>query len=229
MTNHFSLGSRSNRGFTLIELLIVIAIILILIAIALPNFLEAQIRARVTKAKAELRTLATAHEMYWQDWKQYPPDHDPDDYSPDQNGLYQLTSPLTYLKALPIDPFSIVGGILEEGDEIGWETASTGLAPVRAAGGAITKGNNSGIHAYVLTSHGPNQRDDFSWNDMWPFIKTGAAPACTGGGELNGWMTYAATNGTKSAGEIVLVGGEWRNGNYCIDGWQHIVGKGARY
>jgi prepilin-type N-terminal cleavage/methylation domain-containing protein len=48
------------KGFTLIELLIVIAIILILIAIALPNFLEAQIRARVTKANGELRSLSTA-------------------------------------------------------------------------------------------------------------------------------------------------------------------------
>jgi prepilin-type N-terminal cleavage/methylation domain-containing protein len=53
-----------NRGFTLIELLIVIAIILILIAIALPNFLEAQVRAKVTRAVAELRTVATAVESY---------------------------------------------------------------------------------------------------------------------------------------------------------------------
>lgn len=51
---------RRKKGFTLIELLIVIAIILILIAIALPNFLEAQIRARVTKANGEMRSLATA-------------------------------------------------------------------------------------------------------------------------------------------------------------------------
>lgn len=51
---------RKIKGFTLIELLIVIAIILILIAIALPNFLEAQIRARVTKANGEMRSLATA-------------------------------------------------------------------------------------------------------------------------------------------------------------------------
>lgn len=51
---------RRIKGFTLIELLIVIAIILILIAIALPNFLEAQIRARVTKAMGEMRSLSTA-------------------------------------------------------------------------------------------------------------------------------------------------------------------------
>ena len=53
--------SRRN-GFTLIELLIVIAIILILIAIALPNFLEAQMRAKTAKAQSEMRTLATAIE-----------------------------------------------------------------------------------------------------------------------------------------------------------------------
>ncbi len=48
------------RGFTLIELLIVIAIILILISIALPNFLEAQERARVARAKANLKSMQTA-------------------------------------------------------------------------------------------------------------------------------------------------------------------------
>lgn len=59
-------------GFTLIELLIVIAIILILISIALPNFLEVQVRARVVKAKAEINSLRTAFESYMQDFKVYP-------------------------------------------------------------------------------------------------------------------------------------------------------------
>ena len=48
------------KAFTLIELLIAIAIILILIGIALPNFLEAQERARVARAKANLHSIATA-------------------------------------------------------------------------------------------------------------------------------------------------------------------------
>ena len=65
--------STSNlRGFTLIELLIVIAIILILIAIALPNFLEAQVRAKVTKVRGEIRTTAVALESYQTDWRTYP-------------------------------------------------------------------------------------------------------------------------------------------------------------
>ncbi|MCA9445088.1 MAG: prepilin-type N-terminal cleavage/methylation domain-containing protein [Candidatus Omnitrophica bacterium] len=59
---------RKGRGFTLIELLIVIAIILILIAIALPNFLEAQNRARITKAAAHMRTIETAARTHLADY-----------------------------------------------------------------------------------------------------------------------------------------------------------------
>jgi len=52
------------KGFTLIELLIVVAIIAILAAIAVPNFLEAQTRAKVSRCKSDMRTLALAIEAY---------------------------------------------------------------------------------------------------------------------------------------------------------------------
>ncbi len=63
--NKMILNKKGIEGFTLIELLIVIAIILILIAIALPNFLEAQVRAKVTASRSNMRSIETAmHSLY---------------------------------------------------------------------------------------------------------------------------------------------------------------------
>ena len=55
-------------SFTLIELLIVVAIIAILAAIAVPNFLEAQARSKVSRIKADMRTVGTAIETYRVDY-----------------------------------------------------------------------------------------------------------------------------------------------------------------
>src|SRR5689334_23086211 len=51
---------RKQEGFTLIELMIVVAIIGILAAIAIPNFLQYQMKSRQSEAKTNLQAIRTS-------------------------------------------------------------------------------------------------------------------------------------------------------------------------
>lgn len=91
------------RAFTLIELLIVVAIIAILAAIAVPNFLEAQTRAKVARVSSDLRTMATALEAYCVDCNHYPPSWD---WAYTEEALIRLTTPVAYMNSLLADPLN---------------------------------------------------------------------------------------------------------------------------
>lgn len=67
-------GGKMGKAFTLIELLIVVCIIAILAVIAVPNFLEAQTRAKVSRVMADMRTEALALEAYSVDYNVAPLD-----------------------------------------------------------------------------------------------------------------------------------------------------------
>jgi prepilin-type N-terminal cleavage/methylation domain-containing protein len=120
---------QKSKGFTLIELLIVVAIIAILAAIAVPNFLEAQVRAKVARVKSDQRTLATAVESYFVDHGSYPPNHN----GPAQQtqgaaaGLNPrsfitmtvLSTPISYISnALLPDPFPSQFSVVGSGGDI---------------------------------------------------------------------------------------------------------------
>jgi len=64
---------KSNKGFTLIELMIVVAIIGILAAIAIPNFLRFQLKAKSSEGKVNIAAIRTAQESYLAEFGTYVP------------------------------------------------------------------------------------------------------------------------------------------------------------
>ena len=101
-----------HSGFTLIELLIVVAIIAILALIAVPNFLEAQMRAKVSRVKADQRSIALALEAYAVDnINRYPNMHTRQGNSWEYVGWgyaqKKLTTPIAYITSLLADEFQL--------------------------------------------------------------------------------------------------------------------------
>ncbi len=69
---HHTAPRESERGFTLIELMIVVAIIAILAGILIPNFVNARSQAQTAACESNLRSIATALELYYADNQIYP-------------------------------------------------------------------------------------------------------------------------------------------------------------
>lgn len=179
-------------GFTLIELLIVVAIIGILAAIAVPNFLNAQMRAKVARTESDMKAVSTALEMYYLDHNSYVDDHDyPSDRS--QRGLFKLTSPIAYMASLPQDAF---GSSAVQSFSEGNSTFEFG------------SGNLSGKpwpnKAYIIISPGPDRGESVHGNDDFPRDVS--------------IHEYSMSNGLKTSGDIVLMGGEWKSGRVMMDG-----------
>ncbi|MBZ0257111.1 prepilin-type N-terminal cleavage/methylation domain-containing protein [bacterium] len=111
---------KSNKAFTLIELLIVVAIIGILAAIAVPNFLNAQIKAKIARVQGDFQAFSVALETYSLDNGKYPcvsncgAVSDPMLFS-GMMALRPLTTPVSYMSSLYKDPFNEDGEALTLG------------------------------------------------------------------------------------------------------------------
>ena len=181
----------SKKGFTLIELLIVVAIIAILAAIAIPNFLEAQTRAKVSRVKADLRTLGMAVESYSVDWNQPPIFNMTNVRAADTWAAvhYVLTTPIAYITSLPLnDPFPHDRLDLFFRQEIDYyEFFGT------------TSSVGRDIHGFYFRSNGP---DHFKGTKLRGLLAgTLTWEELESGGAASPW--YDPTNGTVSTGDII--------------------------
>lgn len=232
------------RAFTLIELLIVVAIIAILAAIAVPNFLEAQTRAKISRAKADHRSIATGLETYhidnniyplgnWQSWAMTFGATEPRMLPT----LERLTTPISYMSsgASYSDPFKATSQ---------WNGAalntSTPLEDVATEVGAPADAPFNKIYRYAAFSPSIS----IIWNSqaanapgqkpVWYLLESCGPDAhyhrIAGGG--TNWVTrpdnanrrmvmsqalYDPTNGTVSRGSIWRGGGGEGTGSFFKD------------
>ena len=247
-------AKKGSKAFTLIELLIVVAIIAILAAIAVPNFLEAQVRAKVSREKNDLRTQATGMEAYFIDNNQYTRDSDSaldtmgqisgKEYFEYANGIVQLTTPIAYLNTILTDPFAP--------KPKGVGQANNGAIGYRIASGSWSYGSagfndNQNSYeafaalgarsAYCLIGVGPDGARCRIGYKCFPFMGLVADKEGPSGANLSDnigtyhqpgiYTDYDPTNGTTSLGDVYRMGGDWRSGRFCYNG--ETIGSETSY
>lgn len=152
-------------GFTLIELMIVVAIIGILAAIAIPNFLKYQGKAKTSEAKANLKGIFVSEMAYF-----------------GENNIFSTLTGINYPPAGTLRYSYSVSGTSAETGFIGtpvpnpatW-TASQGQCPVTVAspaGAGSTNGFTVGAWAVI---------SNIGQNDEWVITdRIGLCNAMTG-------------------------------------------------
>ncbi|RJP31362.1 MAG: prepilin-type N-terminal cleavage/methylation domain-containing protein [Candidatus Omnitrophota bacterium] len=214
------------KGFTLIELLIVVAIIGILAAIAVPNFLNAQTRAKIARCWADMKSMNTAVQQLQLDTNHLPIDGWDDDTDVGRqilkdifNGvgdfpeavrttvhyLAVLTSPISYMSSVPIDPFLSYGKSMSDyGFGSGYGTYIYADVDPRIPG------RNQGIQCLnpgaLAEAYGirPLNVGEWAFVGVGP---DGVAGIGAGGTHDSRGFPYNSSNGLVSLGDIVMTSG----------------------
>ncbi|MFH1738059.1 MAG: prepilin-type N-terminal cleavage/methylation domain-containing protein [bacterium] len=169
---------KGRYAFTLIELLIVVAIIGILAAIAVPNFLNARMKATIAKMESDMKALGDALMMFRIDNKCYFNNMSANPYAE----LSPLTTPVSYIAAIPHDPFRVeTGARLRYSDNL---TPNYDYTAYYDEGGCAI--------GWLLHGLGPDKDEDTSVGQYTP-----------GTADLFKRVMYNPSNGMVSSGDVV--------------------------
>ena len=164
---------KSNKGFTLIELMIVVAIIGILAAIAIPNFMRFQLKAKSSEGKVNIAAIRTAEESYLAEFGTY---------------VAAAASPAIADPGASKQTFVNADGANLGFDQLGWSPEGGVFFSYETAIGGS---------AYTITAHADIDGDNA--NQVWGYVKPvtntllGIVPAsmgvCTTAGVANGQLS----------------------------------------
>lgn len=185
-------------AFTLIELLIVVAIIGILAAIAVPNFLNAQSRAKLANVYGSMKTIQTAIAAYQVDYNSAPIDYGNDALT--GQTYVVLTTPTAYLSS--IDVFRDIYHTAAE-EDTGFYFAYG--APWHI--GKFTDPEQIGRYkraniSYFFFSWGPDRKANWPWAAPETGLYMFNTPHLAGPNQ-DGGIFYSPSNGLTSLGDIV--------------------------